>query len=192
MPEGPELEAEHLHEAIHEELEREGGGLIRAIALTTSFLAALAAIASLLGGSTVNEALVLQSEATRLQAAASDQWAFYQAKGIKSAVAEGSRTAWLAAGKPVPSAVDAAQLRYAAEQTAIKAAAEGDEHQRDEKLIEAEHLLHRHHIFAAAVALFQISIALGAIAALTRLKIVWLGSALVGAGGAIAMLLAYR
>ena len=192
MPEGPELEAEHLHEAIHEELEREDGGLIRAIALTTSFLAALAAIASLLGGSTVNEALVLQSEATRLQAAASDQWAFYQAKGIKSAVVEGSRTAWLVAGKPVPSAVDAAQARYAADQTAIKAAAEGDEHQRDEKLIEADHLLHRHHIFAAAVALFQISIALGAIAALTRLKLVWLGSALVGAGGAIAMLLAYR
>ena len=192
MPEGPELEAEHLHEAIHEELERKDGGLIRAIALTTSFLAALAAIASLLGGSTVNEALVLQSEATRLQAAASDQWAFYQAKGIKSAVVEGSRTAWLVAGKPVPSAVDAAQARYAADQTAIKAAAEGDEHQRDEKLIEADHLLHRHHIFAAAVALFQISIALGAIAALTRLKLVWLGSALVGAGGAIAMLLAYR
>ena len=86
MPEGPELEAEHLHEAIHEELEREDGGLIRAIALTTSFLAALAAIASLLGGSTVNEALVLQSEATRLQAAASDQWAFYQAKGIKAEI----------------------------------------------------------------------------------------------------------
>ncbi len=192
MPEGPELEAERLQDAIHEQVEREGGGLIRAIALTTSFLAALAAIASLLGGSTVNEALVLQSEATRLQASASDQWAFYQAKGIKSAVAEASRTAWLAAGKTVPATIEQAQARYAKEQVEIKAAAQGDEHRRDEKLAEAEHLLHRHHSFAAAVALFQISIALGAIAALTRLRVVWLGSALVGAGGAVAMALAYR
>jgi len=66
MPEGPEVESEKLHEAIHEELEREGGMFLRGVALTTALLAALAAIASLRAGATVNEALVLKAEATRL------------------------------------------------------------------------------------------------------------------------------
>jgi hypothetical protein len=42
MPEGPEVETEKLHEAIHEELEKEGGRLLRTIALTAALLAALA------------------------------------------------------------------------------------------------------------------------------------------------------
>jgi len=42
----------------------------------------------------------------------------------------------------------------------------------------------RHHSFAAAVALFQVSIALGAVAALTHYRMVWLGSLLVGLAGA--------
>ncbi len=77
MPEEPEVETEKLHEAIHEAFEREGGGgFLRQIALTTAILAALASVASLRAGATVNEALVLKTEATRLQAEASDQWAY--------------------------------------------------------------------------------------------------------------------
>ena len=83
MPEGPEVETEKLHEAIHEELEKEGGEFLKRIALTTALLAAIAAVASLQAGATVNEALVLKTEATRLQAEASDQWAYYQAKNIR-------------------------------------------------------------------------------------------------------------
>jgi hypothetical protein len=36
------------------------------------------------------------------------------------------------------------------------------------------------------VALFQVSIALGAVAALTRLKLVWIGSVAVGLAGIVA------
>lgn len=67
MPEGPEVETEKLHETIHEEAElesREGSRLVRTIALSTSILAALAAIASLRAGATVNDALALKTEAT--------------------------------------------------------------------------------------------------------------------------------
>jgi hypothetical protein len=81
MPEGPDIETDKLHEAIHEEMEKDGGGFLKRIALTTALLAAFAAIAALQAGATVNEALVLKTEATRLQAQASDQWAYYQAKG---------------------------------------------------------------------------------------------------------------
>jgi lipopolysaccharide export LptBFGC system permease protein LptF len=183
MPEGPEVETEKLHEAIHEELEREGGGFLRVIALTTAFLAALAALSSLRAGATVNEALVLKTEATRLQSEASDQWAYYQAKGVKAAVAEASRAAFEAAGEEPPASYAEKQRRYGEEQAEIQEKAKEKERERDEKEKEAKHLLHLHHRYAEAVALFQVSIALGAVAALTRNRLVWLGSMAVGAGG---------
>ncbi len=183
MPEGPEVETEKLHEAIHEELEREGGRLLKVIALTTSMLAALAALASLRAGATVNEALALKTEATRLQAEASDQWAFYQAKGIKAAVQEGVRASWLAAGKEPPPEIAEKARRYAAEQDGIAEKAREKEKERDAREKEAGELLHVHHRFAAAVAFFQVSIALGAVAALTRMRLVWLSSLVVGAAG---------
>jgi Domain of unknown function (DUF4337) len=183
MPEGPEVETEKLHEAIQEELEHDGGAFLRRIALTTALLAAIAAVAALHAGSTVNEALVLKAEANILQTRASDQWAYYQAKGVKAAVQEASRSSWLAAGKDAPPAFEQTKGRYAAEQAEIKAKAEELERERDEKSHEADHLLHRHHRFASSVALFQVSIALGALAALTRNKLLWLGSLLLGGGG---------
>jgi hypothetical protein len=176
MPEGPEVETEKLHESIQEELEHDGGRFLKRIALTTAILAALAAIASLKAGATVNEALVLKTEATRLQAEASDQWAYYQAKGLKAAVEEASSTSWTAAGKEAPAKYVEGQKRYKDEQAEIRKKAEEKERARDEKSNEADHLLHRHHGFATTVAFFQISIALGAVAALTRNRLVWFGS----------------
>ena len=183
MPEGPEVETEKLHEAIHEELEREGGAFLMQIALTTAILAALAAVAALRAGATVNEALVLKTEATRLQAEASDQWAYYQAKGVKAAVQEAVRASWLASGKTPPAELAEKERRYAEEQREIQQKASERERERDERSREADHLLHQHHRFANAVALFQVSIALGAVAALTRNRLVWLGSMLVGLAG---------
>ena len=185
MPEEAEVETENLHEAIQEELEREGGAFLKRIALTTAVLAALAAIASLKAGATVNEALVLKTEATRLQAEASDQWAYYQAKGIKGAVEKGSQSAWLAVGKSPLEESEARVHRYEEEQKQIEERAKEKEKERDEKSHEADELLHRHHGFANAVALFQVSIALGAVAALTRIKPVWFASMLVGLIGAV-------
>jgi hypothetical protein len=191
MPEGAEVETERLHEAIHEELEKEGGAFLKRIALTTAILAALAAIAALYAGATVNEALVLKTEATRLQAEASDQWAYYQAKGIKAAVAEASATSWLAIGKPAPPQFAASQARYAQQQKEIEAAAREKEHERDARSREADHLLHRHHRFADTVALYQVSIALGAVAALTRSRLAWLASILLGIAGTGLLIFAF-
>ena len=185
MPEGPEVETEKLHEQIREELEHSGGPFLKRIALTTALFAALAAIAALKAGATVNEALVLKTEATRLQAEASDQWAYYQAKGIKAAAAEASRTSWLAIAKEPPAEYAQKQKRYGEEQQEIQKKARELEKQRDEKSKEADELLHHHHGFANAVALFQVSIALGAVAALTRSRPVWAGSLLLGAAAAV-------
>jgi hypothetical protein len=185
MPEEIEVDTDKLREAIHEEFEHEGGNLVKAIALSTSLLAAFAAVAALQAGATVNEALALKTEATGLQAQASDQWAFYQAKGIKQAVAEASESAYRAIAKDPPATYAEREQRYAKEQAEIKEKALEKERERDEKAREADHLLHRHHGFANAVALFQVSIALGAMAALTRMRSVWWGSLAVGAVGIV-------
>ena len=189
MPEGPEVETEKLHEAIHEELEREGGAFLKIVALSTALLAALAAIASLRAGATVNEALVLKAEATRLQGAASDQWSYYQAKGIKAAVQLATASTLKGLGKAPAPEFEADAKRYASEQTDIRAEAEKLEKERDAKSNEADELMHRHHAYANAVALIQVAIALGAVAALTRMRLVWFGSVLLGLIGLVLFLL---
>src|SRR6202521_313993 len=182
MPEEPEIDTDSLRETI---TEPPGGTLLRNIALTTALLAALGAVAALRAGDTVNEALILKTEATRLQAEASDQWAYYQAKGIKAATAEAARTSWLAIAKEPPAEYGGKKKRYVEEEKEIEKKARELEKQRDEKSTEADHLLHRHHGFANAVALFQVSIALGAVAALTKNRPVWFGSLLLGAAAAV-------
>lgn len=184
MPEEIEIDTDKLQEAIHEEIEKEEGSLLRTIALTTALFAAVAAVASLLAGSTVNEALALKTEATQLQAQASDQWAYYQAKGIKAVVLEAQRGVLTSADKPVSPETEKNIQRYKDEQQEAKKKAEEFEHERDEKGKEADHLIHQHHYFAYSVAMLQVAIALGAVAALTRKRVVWIGSILLGVGGA--------
>ena len=189
MPEEPEIETENLREQIHEELEKEGGKLLRSVALTTALLAALAAVASQQAGGTANEALALRTEAAELQAAASDQWAYYQAKGIKAAVQLAAASTWRALGKTPPPELEATAKRYAAEQAAIQAQAQRLEKERDGREEESKNLMHRHEFFAYAVALFQVAIALGAVTALTRIKPLWWISLLLGLAGAVLFLL---
>jgi hypothetical protein len=183
MPEEPEIDTDKLREAVHEEVEHEGGAFLKRIALSTAVLAAFAAVAALRAGGTVNEALVQKTEATTLQAQASDQWTYYQAKGIKREIQEADANAWAAAGKPVPPRFAQEAARYRAEQKQIDEKARELERERDRRAHEADHLLHAHHRFADAVALFQVSIALGAVAALSRSHRVWYVSMAVGAAG---------
>jgi len=127
-------------------------------------------------GATVNEALLLKTESTRLQAQASDQWAYYQAKGLKAAVQEATAAKLGSCGEAHPEKTACAVERYAEEQAEIKKSAEEKEKERDEKSAEADHLLHHHHLFANAVALFQVSIALGRPGGPDPSRAVWWGS----------------
>ena len=187
MPEEGEVDLDKIRETVDEELEREGGALLRVIALTTAILAAVAAIASLLAGSTVNEALVLKSEATQLQAQASDQWAYYQAKGVKAAVATSAAATLTSTKRAAADSFAALATRYGKEQDTIATVARSLERERDARSREAAGLLARHEVYAYAVALLQVAIALGAVAALTRRRAVWVFSSVVGVAGMLAL-----
>jgi len=144
------------------------------LSFTTALIAVLAAVAALESGTYSNEALIQKNEALLAQAKASDQWAYYQAKGIKGTV---YATQAAAARATNPALADKSQKeadRYTAEQEEISKSArefEGEE-KKDSEL--SDKSLEHHHRFAYAVTMFQISIALAAVAALSRQKAVWL------------------
>lgn len=186
MPEEIEIDTDKLRETIDDEIERDSSRLLRTVALSTAVFAALAAITSLQAGSSVNEALMLKTEASVLQAKASDAWAYYQTRGIKAVLARDALLPWTALGKTPPEKLVGEEGRNLQAQSEIKLQAQALEHERDEKSAEADHLLHQHHFFAQSVALLQVGIALGAVAALTHRRVAWWASLALGvAGGAL-------
>lgn len=80
MPEEIEIPTEHLHEEIEEGAEERKERWTLYLALSTAFMAVLAAFAGLMAGHHANEALVERMKA-------SDQWNFYQAKNLKQEIA---------------------------------------------------------------------------------------------------------
>jgi len=142
-----EVPTEHLHEAINEHA-KEGKRWSLYLAISTAFMAVLAAIAALMAGHYSNEALIEQIKA-------SDQWSYYQAKGIKAEIASLSPTK------------DIAQIeKYKTEQQSIKQIAEDFE--KTSKIY-----LDQHVILSRAVTMFQIAIAISAISILTGRRWLW-------------------
>jgi hypothetical protein len=174
------LETGELQEKLDEALERaEEAGEERAspkwtlqLSLSTALVAVVAAIASLQAGSLANRAILLKNEAVLAQAKASDQWAYYQAKGIKGIIYQVQADS-LAGASARAQKYRAEAKRYKDEQAELKVQGDEIEAKVKENNEEAEHLLHRHHRFALSVTFFQVSIALAAIASLTRRKGLW-------------------
>ena len=167
-----EVPLEHLHEEIHHSAEHSRERWISWVALSTAILAVLAAIAGLLSGRYVNEAMMNQIEA-------SDQWNYYQAKSIKASVLDAKMSL---AGAPNESD-QSKRDRYEQEQEKIKSEAERKE-------AAAKSNFHKHEVFARGVTMFQIAIAIAAISALTRKRKFWLVSLLFGLVGCVFLVLA--
>lgn len=141
------------------------------VALSSALLAGLAAVCSLLAGHHANEAMIDQIQSA-------NRWSYYQAKSIKAAVL-GSKIELLEAeGKPVAQKDRDKMGEYKKEQEEISAEAKSKEHA-------SESHLHQHVVFARGVTLFQIAIAIGAIAALTSRRRFWLVSLVFGVVGVV-------
>lgn len=160
-----EVPIEHLHEAIHHQAEHGDERWISWVALSTALLAVLAAITGLLSGNRANEAMMSQIESA-------DQWSFYQAKGIKAAVLDAKMTL----GGSVSGADREKAAKYQDEQSEIQKEAQ-------QKQAEAKAGFRQHEVFARGVTMFQISIAIAAISALTKRRRYWLVSMLIAVAG---------
>jgi len=173
MPEGvgPEIQevqqsALETIEQVREELadekarERRDSSLLSWISLTTAILSALAAFASLQAGHFANEAVLGQIRA-------SDSWQHFQAKSTKRHVEQATRTVLASLGRPVPRAVNESIRKLSDDQARI-----GEE--AGHYQAESSRAMARHESYAQAVTAFQIAISLGAIAALTRRRRLWM------------------
>src|SRR5581483_12407084 len=161
-----EVPLEDLHEHIHHSAEH-GPSWVSWVALSTAVLAVLAAITGLLSGTRVNESMMSQIEA-------SDQWAYYQAKGIKASVLEAKMSL---SGQPNEQDHAKAE-QYQEEQNDIREKAK-------EKESEAKASFREHEIFSRGVTMFQIAIAVAAISALTSKRRFWFVSLAFGAAGCV-------
>jgi hypothetical protein len=167
-----EVPLEPLQEQVHHTAEHSSERWISWVALSTAILAALAAIAGLLSGRHVNEAMMSQIEA-------SDQWGYYQAKSIKASVLD----AKMALAGTRAESDQSKRDRYEKEQEQIKSEAEHKE-------AAAKSNFRKHEVFAGGVTMFQIAIAVAAISALTRRRPFWIVSLVFGAIGCAFLLVA--
>ena len=173
------------------EAEREKTGWTVYLSLSTAIIAVFAAIAALESGANSNDAILEKNDAVLKQSKASDEWALYQAKGTRAAIAAGE-VEFAAATNPTLSRKFAEESqRLKAEQAPFELKARSLEEEVETHNARAERLLERHHRFAISVTLFQIAVALCAIAALVKNKRLWLVALSAGAVGLVLFALGF-
>jgi hypothetical protein len=158
--------------------EHGAGGMIGQLAVITAVLATIGAICSYMGGATQADAALAKNNASIRKTEASDQWNFYQAKNSRQAIAE-------VALDIVPAERRDTYAKniekYKADKEPIMAKARQLEAEATAFDEDSEHLMHQHHRWAEATTVIQISIALAAIALLTRRR--WLEWGTLGVAG---------
>jgi hypothetical protein len=188
MPEEP-LETHELREKLEEAREQaehahgEGPRWTLYLSLSTAIIAVFAAVGSLESGANESHALLAKNEAILAQSKATDQWAYFQSKGTKATLFEVQ--AEVAPNAELSAKLGERRERYKREQEEIEKEARALEEEVKARDVEGEGYFHHHHRFALAVTIFQVSIALSAIAALTRRKPLWWVSMVVGAVGVL-------
>jgi len=148
---------EHAHEILHHGENKERW--VMYVALSTAVIAVLAAITGLLAGNHADDAMLTQIHA-------SDQWAFYQAKGIKAELLASTDHMLVIMGKQSDTVDNKKIAKYKQQQQEIMQKA--TEYQK-----ESDVHVERHDVLARGVTLFQASISIGAIAIITRRKPLW-------------------
>ena len=135
------------------------------VAVTTAILATFASLATMFASNHLNQAMIEEIKGA-------DQWAFFQAKGLKLAVLEGRMELLPILGKVVSPEDTARADRYKREQEEISA---------DAKKHQASGANHRKRqgLLSNASTAFQVAIALAAVALLTRKNAFW-GLSIVG------------
>ena len=184
----------HVHGPHDHELEHaaqsghESGGMIAQIAVITAIIATVGAIFSYMGGATQANAGLYKNNAAIKKTEAANQWNFFQAKSTKQSLAEVSRDLSPEATREKYQAkID----RYEKEKTEIKLGAEKLELEATTWDKASDEQMHQHHRWAQATTVLQVSIALAAIALLTRKKWLEYGMlALAGVGLAVGALAA--
>jgi hypothetical protein len=161
------------------------------VSLSMICLAVLAAIATQRGAGYSSATMKQLNEATFNQAEASDQWAFYQAKGIKQSLYELEReraAGGNAADPKVLAGLVAKVDRYDAEKKDIMKEAKNFEARRDVARSLATSAADNGREMGLATTVFQIAIALGGVCLVVKKRWLWYASLALGAIASVQML----
>jgi len=162
------------------------------VALSMIFLAVLAATATQRGAGYSSSTMKQLNEATFNQAEASDQWAYYQAKGIKQSIYELEReraqNGAVAAEPKVVAGFTARVDRYESEKKDITREAKALEAKRDTARALATAYSESGREMGQAAMLFQIAISLGGVCLIVRKRWLWYASMGAGALACVLML----
>jgi hypothetical protein len=155
-----------------------GGGMINQIAMFTAVIATVGAVFAYMGGATQANAGLYKNNAAIKKTEASNQWNYFQSKSTKQSLAEVSRDL----SPPDKQATYQAKVdRYEKEKKDIEVEARKLEAQATDWDKRSDEQMHQHHRWAQATTALQVSIALAAIALMTRKK--WLEWGMFGVGG---------
>jgi len=176
----------HVHGPHDHELEHaqqgghggENGGMINQIAMFTAIIATIGAIFGYMGGATQANAGLYKNNAAIKKTEASNQWNYFQSKSTKQSLAELARDL---APDDKKATYQGKVDRYEKEKGEIKVIADKMEAEATEWDHQSDEQMHQHHRWAQSTTVLQVSIALAAIALLTKKK--WLEYAMFGAGG---------
>ena len=165
----------HDHALEHAAEHGDKDSFTSSIAVMTAVLATVGALFSYMGGATQANAGLFKNNAAIKKTEAGNQWNYYQAKSGKQNLAELAIVLVTEDKKPQ---YQQEVERYKKEKAEIKTAADKLEAQSADWDKQSDGQMHLHHRWAQATTALQISIALAAIALLTRRK--WLGYGVAG------------
>jgi len=171
-----EVEPHRLQESIaeaHESLGEERlPSWLRYVGLSAAIFAVIAAVAALRSGALINEATIAQIKA-------SDTWSEYQASREKEHLYTIALDELTDRGSKNVARMKSYRDQIAKETSKEKPLAAKARAEEEESATQVR----RHHAFEYAVALLQVAIALGAVAALARFKPAWYVSLAAGGVG---------
>jgi hypothetical protein len=168
------------------------------VTLSVVIIAVIAAIAAQWGGKYSSRVLSQLNDATFYQTQASDQWAFYQAKSIKSKAYEIARdelahsaTAAEAETVKLIKAYTETVASYKQEQKEIEAKAHESEAKRDAARANANVASGKGGKMGLAISLFSVAVAIASICLVTKKKPLWFAALILAGIAATQMVMAW-
>jgi len=184
MSEEYEVHGQHDHAVEHA---AHVDNLGRMVAMFTAVLATIGAIISYQNGSSESLGLEYKNEAILKQAKASDQWAYFQAKGIKEVVVAHT----IGANEAERQALAAEATHYASEKSALEKQARVFEEESRVADQASDRAFKPHRQLAQALALVQVAIAMAALTVLTRQRWLLLMAGISAIGGITCWIIAW-
>jgi hypothetical protein len=155
--------------------------LVLPVSVTISILAVLGAVATLMGHRAATEELLLQAKAT-------DQWAYYQAKNIRWHEMQSNADLLSSLAPADKEKTETMREKYV--KAAEKYEADKDEISAEAKKLETERDLygHREDRFDTGEVLLEIALVICSMTLLTKRKLFWFAGIAIGALGVLAAL----